>query len=59
MEATTKGYMQQNIKSEILEVFYHGGYVWLKGAQVLKQGRVPAVTASSEDPLGHKKNGWC
>ena len=30
---------------------------WLKGTQVVKWGRIPAVTAWSEDPMGCKKNG--
>lgn len=26
---------------------------------MLNQGRIPGVTAWSEDPWGPKKNGWC
>ena len=31
----------------------------MNGAQVVKSGRTPHMTAWSEDPWGHKKNGWC
>lgn len=59
MEVTTKYYKQQSTIPELLEVHYHGRCAWLKGAQVMKQGGVPGGTPWSEDPLVHKKKGWC
>ena len=50
MEATAKYYKQQIIKPELSEVCYSGGHAWLKGAQVAKWGRIPDVTAWSQDP---------
>ena len=54
VEATAKCYKEQNTKSELLEVCHSGGCAWLTGAQVAKWGRIPGVTAWSDDPLGCK-----
>lgn len=54
-----KVFKQQSSKSELLEFHYCGVCLWLKGAQVVKQGRMPGVTGWSEDSLGCRRNGWC
>lgn len=45
-------------KSAFLQACYHGGHTWLKGARVTRWGRIPEITAWSENPLDRKKNGW-
>jgi len=58
MEITARYYKQQSTRSEVLEV-HHCQVV--PGLKVLKWGRGAETwewTVWSEDPLGHKRNGW-
>ena len=50
MEAIAKCYKQWSIKSELLEVCYHGRHTWLKDAQAVKQGGVLGVKRGLKIP---------
>jgi len=59
MAAIARYWKMQSTKSEPLEVCYYLECTWLKGTQVAKMGGIPGMTVWSEEPLGHRKNGWC